>query len=377
MADEEELDDIFDDELEDEEDNELENVLGQMEQGQEEETEQNLDETATQTPEENAPKQDEKIEEDLEEDSEKIPNAINKKTEEKTKKDKKDTSKEDKSKNNSKSSKNKTIHKTHKILIAFIVLMLILLIGGLSLYFLGYFKLNQLNPRTKIYKQERHAKSKKNIKKYIFHIKTIDIKRLDARLYTLTKFKLSDYTKPKLKKTKLSGEDDEILKLLNQELNDTNKTKKVYKKLDVKEKTNNQAKMSKQEKVKSLHEKNKKSLSTEKNANKSEKLKTKENSKQRIRNLFLHNPKQFVKLIRVITVKYKDYKPFLKRLKRLKAKKAVCKNEYPNITLLLGPFKDDKSRNRALKYIYKKKISSSAFNLGLTKEEFKQICKPL
>ncbi len=416
MADEEELENIFDDVNEEEENNELENVLGVMEKDKE------VTPSATKT---NAKAKDNVTE-----------NYENtKETKKETKVTKKNIPKKPETKSTPpKKSKAKVKHKSpksHKILITLIVIILLALIGGFATYYLGYFKLSQisqlvhkLNPRAKIYKKEKHGKIKQGKKKYAFDIKSINIKRLDTRLYALTKYKLSNYSKPKLKKGRYDDEDDQILRLLNQELNDTTQIKKVYKKLNSNPQTtamaeasvraegilerNKKAKIERSKKIKRaklakekalrakarLRNKNvskrnvSKRKTSKKNHIKQNKYKRKaiekrhksthkKSNRKTIRSLFLQNSKHFVKLIRVVTVRYRYYKPFLRRLKRLNAKKAICKNEYPKITLLLGPFKDDASRNKMLRYIYKRKISSSAFNLGLTEEEFKQICKPL
>ena len=238
---------------------------------------------------------------------------------------------------------------------------------------------------TKDMSAEKKPAAKKR-KKYKFNQKDINEKRLNKKLWFLTKYEI------------IESEEKEIEKL--KELERKRKESMPKKRLTMEDVRAIEEKMRQQEleKIKKLEDNGTSADSnttqnsvisnennssdanttTEQKNDQNQTLQTDQPPEQQDTNKSIKSTSKkeentFLNFIQVATLKYKLYNSFLKELKELDAKISVCKDEEERTQIFIGPFNDIYKRKLIIEKI-NSNIVSDAFAVELTKEEFDNRC---
>ena len=291
--------------------------------------------------------------------------------------------------------KNKKKTALDKILIGLIVFLVLLLITGAILYFLGFFTPKE-EPEESTAVQENTQVIEKKEETYKFDIKDINSKKLNEQLSYLTNKNLSQDKVEELEKVEnekrlieeqkineneaLKSEEDALLKernaienkkielenekaqlesmrqealLLKQEL-EANKTD-----LEVTE----------QNKIASVNNE-KDSADTKIQEEKAIEVKVKEEQKDTKEP---KNTSSFLKFINVAKIKGSLYKKYLDKITSINTNAILCRDDKNRIEIYFGPFNNDETRTELLNKLISGGFDE-AFELELTQEEFNKRC---
>jgi hypothetical protein len=257
-----------------------------------------------------------------------------------------------------------------KILIGLITFLLLLLIVGVILYFLGFFTPKET---VKVVPQENTAPVEVKDETYKFDIKNINSKKLNEQLSFLTnknivKEKDEDLEKRENEKRIIEEEkrrDDEALKIQEDAL--------------LKEKATIEEKKTQLENEKAQLEAMRQealSLKAQLNVNKTELETTTVPSTEQIKEpkvVQSTTKKEFLKFINVAKIKGSLYKKYLDKISAINPNVILCRDDRNKIEIYFGPFKDDESRNKLLDKLIKNKFEE-AYEVEFTQEEFDKRC---
>jgi hypothetical protein len=257
-----------------------------------------------------------------------------------------------------------------KILIGLITFLLLLLIVGVILYFLGFFTPKET---VKVVPQENTAPVEVKDETYKFDIKNINSKKLNEQLSFLTnknivKEKDEDLEKRENEKRIIEEEkrrDDEALKIQEDAL--------------LKEKATIEEKKTQLENEKAQLEAMRQealSLKAQLNVNKTELETTTLPSTEQIKEpkvVQSTTKKEFLKFINVAKIKGSLYKKYLDKISAINPNVILCRDDRNKIEIYFGPFKDDESRNKLLDKLIKNKFEE-AYEVEFTQEEFDKRC---
>jgi hypothetical protein len=265
-----------------------------------------------------------------------------------------------------------------KILIGVVSALILFIIIGAILYFIGFFEHKEEAPSQQV--EPPHIETVQHVEKvetkedsYKFNIKDINSKKLNDQLANLTNKNINIEKKENEKK------------LLEEE-----KKKKEEEEL-AKQKIELEEKRLELEKQKALLEEIKKQESTVKNevtpqpeAAKNTNLEEKNQSKEVLNN----NPSQevvtkptqpndnkneFLLFINVAKIKGVLYKKYLDKIVAINPNVKLCRDEKNRIEIYFGPFENSEERAKILNKLLDKKFNE-AYELEFTKEEFDKRC---
>lgn len=253
-----------------------------------------------------------------------------------------------------------------KILFGIIAFLLILLITGTILYFVGFFE-----PKEEIKKVEEPIATTHEVvvkeepvveSSPKFEIKDINSKKLNEQLANLTSKNISE-------EKKLLDEEKKKEELLKQKAKEDEKKVELedsIKKKEQLESINNQnikveIEASSAADKKNIEENGIKSSSSNEILDNNKKL-NKENSNN-----------QFLLFINVAKIKGVLYKKYLDKIIAIDPNVKLCRDEKNRIEIYFGPFEKNEDRTELLNKLLKNKFTE-AYPLEFTKEEFDKRC---
>jgi len=280
--------------------------------------------------------------------------------------------------------KNKKRSKLNKILFGLIGLLILLLIIGAVLYFLGFFSHDKDESTDLAKNEEQHIEQptqKEEPATYKFNIKDINSKKLNEQLATLTNKNINQEKNEELEKK------ENEKKLIEEQKKKEEEALKVHEASVIKEKKMLEDKKTQLENEKAHLEAMKQEalrLKQELQVNK-DKLEstTNENEPKSNEKENAINPKEteakvssnteFLKLINVAKIKGNLYKKYLDRVSKVNASVLLCRDDKNRIEIYYGPFNDESERKELLEKLITNKFEQS-YELELTKEEFNRRC---
>ena len=260
-----------------------------------------------------------------------------------------------------------------KVLIAIISFLIILIIVGAVLYFMGFFNHKE---EVVIQKEEQHVEQPQEVVQhtekveqkeegYKFNIKDINSKKLNEQLASLTNKNLEKKENEKkaveeIKKeeTALKNHEEELIKQkaeLEKQKIEFEKQKAEFEKtkeesLSQKKEITAQIEEVKQPEQATIEDTQKKNLTKEANAK-----------------------NEFLLFINVVKIKGVLYKKYLDKIITINPNVKLCRDEKNRIEIYYGPFKNSEERSELLDKLIKNKFSE-AYELEFTQEEFDKRC---
>jgi hypothetical protein len=273
--------------------------------------------------------------------------------------------------------KQKKVPFLNKILFGLVGFLLLVLIAGAVLFFMGFF-----DPKEEVKVQKVQEKEMIVEKENTFNIKDINSKKLNKQLLLLTNKNMIEEEnnnqiekqeeekkikkeEEKKKKEALAIEEEKISK---EKISLENKKLELVKQKEELEILKNEAIALRNEMIS-----NKELLEMQK-----EEAKIKEVEKiivpvmDKKKEVIQHEDK-FVSLINVAKVKGNLYKSYLDKITAINSDIKLCRDDINRIEIYYGPFKDDNLRNDLYKKLQEKGIENS-YKVELTKEEFDRRC---
>ncbi len=275
--------------------------------------------------------------------------------------------------------KQKKVPFLNKILFGLVGFLLLLLIAGAVLFFMGFFdpieepKTQELQEQEKIVKEETTR----------FNIKDINSKKLNKQLLLLTNKNMMEEENNKREKieeeNKIKQEEEkkkkEILALEEEKITKEkesleNKKIELKKQKEELEILKNEAIALRNEMInsKKLLEMEKEELTKKEMISKE--IKIKEKIKEEI---LSKDENKFISLINVAKIKGELYKSYLDRITAINSDLKLCRDELNRIEIYYGPFKDNTLRSQLYKKLQENGIENS-YEVELTKEEFDRRC---
>lgn len=279
-----------------------------------------------------------------------------------------------------------------KVLIGLVSLLILVLLIGTILYFLGFFeqdtpavedKKKEVLQETKLENKEEPAKVMiKEKDTYNFDLKNINSKKLNEQLALLTNKSLNQ------EKIEAKEKIDNEKKIIEEE------KKKKEEELRAEEELLNQEKMILESKKEEL-EKQKVELEAlrkealllkEEMMNAKQELETKQDTQEEIIAQTDNNSQmqesiqketkanEFVQLINVAKIKGELYKSYLDKITAINPDILLCRDDKNIIEIYLGPFMDIQKRSEVLNQLIENDIKES-YEVELTQEEFNKRCK--
>lgn len=272
--------------------------------------------------------------------------------------------------------KQKKVPFLNKILFGLVGFLLLLLIVGLVLFFMGFFDTKEV--KTNISEKKELAVKEETR----FNIKDINSKKLNKQLLLLTNKNLMEEeneAREKLeeeKKIKLEEEKRKKETLaLEQEKISKEKESLENKKIEL-QKQKEQLEVLKEEAIALRNEMlNSKKLLEVKKEETIEKVAVITNNSEVIEEneTIIESENKFVSLINVAKINGELYKSYLDKIIAINSDVKLCRDELNRIEIYYGPFEDNSTRNKLYKKLQKNGIKNS-YEVELTKEEFDKRC---
>lgn len=258
-----------------------------------------------------------------------------------------------------------------KILLGIAALLILLLIIGAVLYFIGFFSHKE---PVKVEHQEATPvveKVETTDNNYKFDIKDINSKKLNEQLANLTSKNMANEENEKKLQQEQKQKEDELLKSQENELL-KQKAQLEEKKLEL-EKEKAQLEEMKQQAVVL---KNELESNTTNNINESIPAKTAANSKEPSKEVVSNtqeNKNEFLLFISVAKIKGVLYKKYLDKIVAINSNVKLCRDDENRIEIYYGPFEKNEDRTDLLNKLISNKFNE-AYELEFTQEEFDKRC---
>ena len=256
-----------------------------------------------------------------------------------------------------------------KILIGLIAFLVLLLIIGATLFFLGFFDpKEEMQPST----QENQMPIEKEPESYKFDIKDINSKKLNEQLSYLTNKNI------KQEKNEEEEKKENEKRIIEDEKKREEAIYKAQEDALLKEKAAIEEKKIELENEKAQLEAMKHEallLKQELEANKA-KLENIEPIKELVNTEIVPIKKRtdsFLKLINVAKIKGNLYKKYLDKITTINPNAILCRDDKNKIEIYFGPFENNNKRVELLNKLINKGFDE-AFELELTQEEFNKRC---
>ena len=270
----------------------------------------------------------------------------------------------------------------NKILFALVGLLLLVLITGIILFFMGFFDTAEEPKEREQIKQEKIVKEENS-----FNISDINSKKLNKQLLLLTnkniieeennkREKLEEEKKIKLKEEKEKKEalalEEEKISKEKEELE--NKKIELEKQKVELETLKNEAIALRNEMIisKNLLEMQKDEVKIKEKDNLESNQEASEEENKEKDSMIL-NENKFVSLINVAKIKGNLYKSYLDKITAINSDIKLCRDELNRIEIYYGPFKDNSDRRSLYTKLQENGIVNS-YEVELTKEEFNKRC---
>lgn len=271
-----------------------------------------------------------------------------------------------------------------KILIGVISFLLLTVIVGLVLYFIGFFDPEEPKPEQKEQAPQEQTQVQQPVqeeKKYIFKPEDINENRINRKLALLTKYEMiedPEAEKEKQRELELKQQDLMLPTQTKEEEKQEEETATQEKNKEVatiEENTSNQPTETTQEQTE--QEQVVEETPTEEQPTvilevTQEEVDESKNNEPLITTSKIEGEK-FLKFIQVATLKYKLYNSFLNQIKDIDARISVCKYKENQTQIFIGPFENDTNRDLLIKKI-NENIVNDAFRIEFTQEEFNRRC---
>jgi hypothetical protein len=276
--------------------------------------------------------------------------------------------------------KQKKVPFLNKILFGLVAFLLLVLIVGVVLFFMGFF-----DPEKEVKVEKIQKKEIKAEKENRFNIKDINSKKLNKQLLLLTnKNMIEEENNNQLekqeeeKKIKKEEEKKEKEALAIEEENISKEKMLLENKKQELEKQKAELEILKNEAILLRNEmiNNKELLETQKEE---AKLKEIEEIDKIILPVIdkkketIQHENKFVSLINVAKIKGNLYKSYLDKITAINSDIKLCRDDINRIEIYYGPFKDNSLRNDLYNKLQEKGIENS-YKVELTKEEFDRRC---
>lgn len=270
----------------------------------------------------------------------------------------------------------KKLGKLQKILIGVVGSLLLIVIIGLVLFFIGFFDPQEPIEEPTDQTQTQVEPIIEEKPQYIFKAEDIDENRLNKKLALLTKYELVEDVEMEKQK---ALEQQEILNNINPQ--EEQKTQEETPSQQVQENTaNNQEENNTQTTEQQTQEIIQTTTPVEEEVIEQPQLVldiTQENTEQNDEAVNLIPPvyegEKFLKFIQVATLKYKLYNSFLNQIKDIDARISICKYKENQTQIFIGPFENENNRDILIKKI-NETIVNDAFKIEFTQEEFDSRC---
>lgn len=274
--------------------------------------------------------------------------------------------------------KQKKVPFLNKILFGLVGFLLLLLIAGTILFFMGFFDPVEEPKAKENQEQEKIVKEDSG-----FNIEDINSTKLNKQLLLLTnkniikeeennkREKLEEENKIKLEEEKKNKE----ALVLEEEKISKEKESLENKKIEL-EKQKEELEILKNEAIALRNEmlNNKKLLEMEKEELTKKEVEVKiEEVKTEEKETINEDKNKFVSLINVAKIKGELYKSYLDKITAINSDIKLCRDELNRIEIYYGPFEDNALRHELYKKLQENGIENS-YEVELTKEEFDKRC---
>ena len=280
-----------------------------------------------------------------------------------------------------KKTKQKKVPFLNKILFAVVGFLLIILIIGAVLFFMGFFDAKEENVNLNVDEVQRQEKIIPEETR--FNIKDINSKKLNKQLLLLTnkniikeeenekrekqaEEKKIKEAEEKNKKEALALEEEQISKEKELLENKKNELEKQKEELEI---LKNEAIALRNEMInsKNLLEMNKETINKKRKE-------TEEEIKIEVPvSVPVKKEIEFVSLINVAKIKGELYKTYLDKITAINSDIKLCRDDLNRIEIFYGPFENDAIRNELFEKLQENGIKHS-YKVELTKEEFDKRC---
>lgn len=290
--------------------------------------------------------------------------------------------KDDKDNKEAEAKKQKKVPFLNKILFGLVGFLLLVLIVGIVLFFMGFFDTVEEPKNKEVIEQKRIVKEESS-----FNISDINSKKLNKQLLLLTnknivaeeennkREKLEEEKKIKLeeekkKKEALQVEEEKISKEKEELENKKIELERQKQELEI---LKNEAIALRNEMInsKNLLEMQKEEMQVQE-VNTSEKVQEKTLEKIEKESIVL-NENKFVSLINVAKIKGELYKSYLDKITAINNDIKLCRDDLNRIEIYFGPFDEDSIRNDLYKKLQESGIVNS-YKVELSKKEFDKRC---
>jgi hypothetical protein len=255
-----------------------------------------------------------------------------------------------------------------KILIGVISVLILFIIIGAILYFIGFFEHKEETPAQQV--DPQHVEAVQHVEKtemkeesYKFNVKDINSKKLNDQLANLTNKNINIEKKEnekKLQEEEKKKQEDELAK---QKIELEEKKQELEKQKTLLEETKRQESIAKNE-ISPQPEPAKNTNLEEKSP--SQEIVTKTNQAN-------SNKNEFLLFINVAKIKGVLYKKYLDKIVAINPNVKLCRDEKNRIEIYFGPFENSEERTKILNKLLDKKFNE-AYELEFTKEEFDKRC---
>lgn len=279
-----------------------------------------------------------------------------------------------------------------RILIAISSFLVLVLLVGIILYFIGFF---DKEPLPKPVVEEPVEK----VEEIIFDDSQINKDRLNKKLTLLTKHEIMnkeelESEENRIKEEERKKKEEKERKLLEKKKKEEALVKAQLAKLEEEKKNlENHQKMIREEQekflqmqiqakeelaqaqMKLLEDINNKTLSSNQNTNNNIKKEIKETYTEEYKDDFANEyEKTFLSFINVATIKGALYKSFLDDIQKHSKDISLCRDSKNRITIYVGPFGSSIEREKVLNSLLKNNFKES-YLVDLTNEEYEKRCK--